>query len=123
MRLKKEPHRVSRGVKTEIGKEDAGACTEAVFLGPLTSSVVVGGTWHKLYLQPTASRIMLWGNRRSTMLLQKYRENKQALKQIGREALAESRRLGLTISAKDRQNEAKDQAKRERKDRVPATVR
>jgi len=57
------------------------------------------------------------------MLLQKYRENKQALKQIGREALAESRRLGLTISAKDRQNEAKDQAKRERKDRVPATVR
>lgn len=54
------------------------------------------------------------------MLLQKYRENKQALKQIGREALAESRRLGLTISAKDRQNEAKDRAKHERKDRVRA---
>ncbi len=29
------------------------------------------------------------------MLLQKYRENKEALKNIGREALAESRRLGL----------------------------
>ncbi|MFK0276213.1 hypothetical protein ACIQUG_21220 [Ensifer sp. NPDC090286] len=57
------------------------------------------------------------------MLLQKYRENKQALKQIGREALAESRRLGLTISAKDRQNEAKDRAKHERKDRVRATAR
>ncbi|KSV61829.1 hypothetical protein IB277_34425 [Ensifer sp. ENS07] len=57
------------------------------------------------------------------MLLQKYRENKQALKQIGREALAESRRLGLTISAKDRQNEAKDRAEHERKDRVRATVR
>ncbi|NYJ09679.1 hypothetical protein GGI64_000698 [Rhizobium leguminosarum] len=58
------------------------------------------------------------------MLLRKYRENKDALKQIGREALAESRRMGLTISAKDRQNEAKDRAKRERnKDRAPATVR
>ncbi|MBB2753171.1 UNVERIFIED_ORG: hypothetical protein GGI57_003881 [Rhizobium aethiopicum] len=58
------------------------------------------------------------------MLLRKYRENREALKQIGREALAESRRLGLTISAKDRQNEAKDRAKRERnKNRAPATVR
>jgi len=57
------------------------------------------------------------------MLLKKYRENKDALKQIGREALAESRRLGLTISAKDRRNEAKMQAKSERKDCAPATVR
>jgi len=57
------------------------------------------------------------------MLLKKYRENKDALKQIGREALAESRRLGLTISAKDRRNEAKMQAKSERKDRAPAIVR
>jgi HEAT repeat protein len=57
------------------------------------------------------------------MLLQKYRENNDALKQIGREALAESRRLGLMISAKDRQNETKDQAKRERKERATATGR
>lgn len=57
------------------------------------------------------------------MLLQKYRENKEALKQIGREALAESRRLGLTISAKDRQNETKDRAKHEREERAPATLR
>jgi len=57
------------------------------------------------------------------MLLKNYRENKDALKQIGREALAESRRLGLTISAKDRRNEAKMQAESEHKDRAPATVR
>ncbi|WP_313522994.1 hypothetical protein [Shinella sp.] len=57
------------------------------------------------------------------MLLKKYRENKDALKQIGREALTESRRLGLTISAKDRRNEANMQAKSERKNRAPATVR
>lgn len=57
------------------------------------------------------------------MLLKKYRENKDALKQIGREALAESRRLGLAISAKDRRNESKMQAESERKDRAPATVR
>ncbi|SEI19799.1 hypothetical protein SAMN05216228_10494 [Rhizobium tibeticum] len=57
------------------------------------------------------------------MLLQKYRDNKEALKQIGREALAESRRMGLKISAKDRQNEAKDRTKHERKERPPATVR
>lgn len=49
-------------------------------------------------------------------LLKKYRENKDALKQIGREALAESRRLGLTISDKDRQNEAKVQDKCERRE-------
>lgn len=49
------------------------------------------------------------------MLLKKYRENK--------EALAESRRIGLSISAKDRQNEAKDRPTTERKDRDPATVR
>lgn len=57
------------------------------------------------------------------MLLKKFRENKEALKNIGREALAESRRMGLAISAKDRQNEAKDRMKRERKDRVPTAVR
>lgn len=57
------------------------------------------------------------------MLLKKYRENKEALKQIGREALAESRRMGLSISAKDRKNEAKDRPTTERKDRAPATVR
>ena len=57
------------------------------------------------------------------MLLKKYRENKEALKQIGREALAESRRMGLSISAKDKQNEAKDRSATERKDRAPATVR
>jgi hypothetical protein len=58
------------------------------------------------------------------MLLQKYRENKEALKQIGREALAESRRMGLAISAKDRQNEAKDSTKHERRaDRSPTTAR
>lgn len=57
------------------------------------------------------------------MLLQKYRENKEALKNIGREALAESRRLGLWISAKDRENEAKDRAKCERKDCAPPIAR
>ena len=57
------------------------------------------------------------------MLLQKYRENRQALKEIGREAIAESRRMGLTITAKDRLNEAKDKAQHERKERAPATVR
>ncbi|WP_320203464.1 hypothetical protein [Agrobacterium rosae] len=57
------------------------------------------------------------------MLLKKYRENKDALKQIGREALAESRRRGLSISAKDKQNEAKDRSASERKDHAPATVR
>ncbi|TCU13801.1 hypothetical protein EV130_1319 [Rhizobium azibense] len=57
------------------------------------------------------------------MLLQKYRENKEALKQIGREALAESRRLGLPISAKDLENEAKDRAEHEQEERVPAAMR
>jgi hypothetical protein len=38
------------------------------------------------------------------MLLKKFDENKEALKQIGREAIAESRRLGLPISARDLQN-------------------
>ncbi|SCX16712.1 hypothetical protein DSM25558_2194 [Agrobacterium sp. DSM 25558] len=57
------------------------------------------------------------------MLLKKYRENKDALKQIGREALAESRRMGLSISAKDKQNEAKDRSASERTDHAPATVR
>ncbi|MBD9388513.1 hypothetical protein IB237_15125 [Agrobacterium sp. AGB01] len=57
------------------------------------------------------------------MLLQKYRENKEALKQIGREALAESRRMGLTISAKDRQNEVDERTKREREDRSSIMAR
>lgn len=35
------------------------------------------------------------------MLLKKYDENKEALMQIGRGAIAERRRLGLPISAKD----------------------
>ncbi len=57
------------------------------------------------------------------MLLQKYSENKEALKQIGREALAESRRMGLKISAKDRQNEADERAKRERENRSSGMAR
>lgn len=57
------------------------------------------------------------------MLLQKYRENKEALKQIGREALAESRRMGLTISAKDHQNEVDERTKREREDRSSVVAR
>lgn len=57
------------------------------------------------------------------MLLQKFRENKYALKQIGREALAESRRMGLAISAKDKQNEAKDRSATERKDRAPIRIK
>jgi hypothetical protein len=44
------------------------------------------------------------------MLLKKYDENKEALKEIGREAIAESRRLGLPISDRDLENEAKDDA-------------
>lgn len=44
------------------------------------------------------------------MLLKKFDENKEALKRIGREAIAESRRSGLPISARDLQNEAEDQA-------------
>ncbi|WP_170973471.1 hypothetical protein [Rhizobium sp. FKY42] len=54
------------------------------------------------------------------MLLNKFDENKEALKQIGREAIAESRRLGLPISARDRQNEAEDQATFEQKQRISA---
>ncbi|MBY3141832.1 hypothetical protein HFO65_29160 [Rhizobium laguerreae] len=57
------------------------------------------------------------------MLLQKYRENKEALKEIGREALAESRRLGLPISAKDLENERKDRAEHEQEERIPAAMR
>jgi hypothetical protein len=54
------------------------------------------------------------------MLLKKFDENKETLKQIGREAIAESRRLGLPISARDLQNEAKDQATFEDKKRISA---
>lgn len=54
------------------------------------------------------------------MLLKKFDENKDAQKQIGREAIAESRRLGLPISARDLQNEAEDQATFEQKRRISA---
>lgn len=57
------------------------------------------------------------------MLLKKYDENKQALKQIGREAIAERRRLGLPISKQDLENEAEDRAKLERDVRAPAAMR
>ncbi|YCI06792.1 hypothetical protein M1D34_27605 (plasmid) [Ensifer sp. D2-11] len=57
------------------------------------------------------------------MLLRKYHENKEALMQIGKEALAESRRLGLPISAKDLENEAKDRAEHEHEERIPAAMR
>ncbi|WP_426128700.1 hypothetical protein [Pararhizobium sp. PWRC1-1] len=56
------------------------------------------------------------------MLLKKFDENKEALMQIGREAIAERRRLGLPISAKDLENEAKDRAEHE-EIRVPAAMR
>lgn len=54
------------------------------------------------------------------MLLTKFDENKEALKQIGREAIAESRRLGLPISARDLQNEAEDKAVFDHKKRISA---
>ncbi|MFJ6324133.1 MULTISPECIES: hypothetical protein [unclassified Rhizobium] len=57
------------------------------------------------------------------MLLKKYDEHKEALKQIGREAIAESRRLGLPISDKDLENEAKDRDEHEQYVRVPAALR
>jgi hypothetical protein len=44
------------------------------------------------------------------MILKKYDENKDALKEIGREAIADSRRLGLPICGRDLENEAKDRA-------------
>lgn len=84
--------------------------TQVVSRGPLRSSVTVGGTWHKRFAADGRTHYVVGRNRRSKMLLQKYRENKQALMEIGREALAESRRLGLPISAKDLENEAKDRA-------------
>lgn len=54
------------------------------------------------------------------MLLKKFDENKKALKQIGREAIAESRRLGLPLSARDLQNEAEDRAIFEQKKHISA---
>lgn len=54
------------------------------------------------------------------MLLKKYDENKETLMQIGREAIAESRRLGLPISAQDLENEAKDQTQPEQQKRISA---
>lgn len=47
------------------------------------------------------------------MLLKKYDENKDALKEIGREAIAERRLLGLQISVRDLANEAKDRTEDE----------
>ncbi|WP_313292466.1 hypothetical protein [Rhizobium rhizoryzae] len=52
--------------------------------------------------------------------MKKFDENKEALKQIGREAIAESRRLGLPLSAQDLKNEAEDQAKQEHNKHVSA---
>ncbi|WP_172745508.1 hypothetical protein [Neorhizobium galegae] len=43
--------------------------------------------------------------------------------QIGKEALAESHRLGLWISAKDVENEAKDRAEHEHDEPAPAAMR
>lgn len=57
------------------------------------------------------------------MLLKKYDENKEAFKQIGREAIAERRRLGLQISAKDLENEAKDRIEHADEVRVSAAMR
>ncbi len=54
------------------------------------------------------------------MLLKKFDENKEALKRTGREAIAESRRLGLPISARDLQNEAEDLVAFEQKKRISA---
>lgn len=54
------------------------------------------------------------------MLLKKFDENKEALKQIGRQAIAESRRLGLPISACDLQNEADNLTAFEQKMRISA---
>lgn len=57
------------------------------------------------------------------MLLKKYDENKEALMQIGREAIAERRRLGLPISARNLENEAKDRSEHVEEVRVPASMR
>ncbi|MEB2848124.1 hypothetical protein [Endobacterium cereale] len=54
------------------------------------------------------------------MLLKKYDENKEALKEIGREAISQSRRLGLPISVRDRENEAKDRLSRDLEKRISA---
>lgn len=54
------------------------------------------------------------------MLLKKYDEHKEALKEIGREAIAESRRLGLPISARDLENEASDKAQSGQQKRISA---
>lgn len=42
--------------------------------------------------------------------MKKHDEDKEALKQVGREAIAKRRRLGLPISDRDMENEAKDHA-------------
>lgn len=57
------------------------------------------------------------------MLLKKFDENKEALMQIGREAIAERRRMGLPISAKDLENEVKDRTEHEQDIRVTAAMR
>ena len=56
------------------------------------------------------------------MLLNKFDENKEALMQIGKEALAESRRLGLPLSTKDLENERKDRTEHEQEKRIPAAM-
>lgn len=52
------------------------------------------------------------------MLLKKYDENRHALMQIGREALAEMRKLGIPLSARDLENERKDREERQNDDGV-----
>lgn len=47
------------------------------------------------------------------MLLKKYDENEEALKEIGRESIAERRCLGLPISAKDLAKKVKDRIEHE----------
>jgi hypothetical protein len=102
------------------GTEDAQGL-EARLKRPVETSVAVGGTPHKRNL-PSGEGSAILQARRSTMLLKKYDENKEALKQIGREAIAERRRLGLPISAQDLENEAKDRAEHE-EIRVHAAIR
>lgn len=54
------------------------------------------------------------------MLLKKFDENKEGLAQIGREAISESRRLGLLLSTCDLKNQADNQAKYAQSKRVSA---
>lgn len=56
----------------------------------------------------------------TAMLLKKFDENKEGLKQIGREAIAESRRLGLPLSTRGLKNQAECPAKHAQSKRVSA---